>query len=383
MQPKTSTGPNQSQEVRARHYISPLLRAFPVVVGCDPACRYLPCRVIGRGAYSTVWSLQENGAAGKLVVGKLCNLTLLSDANRLYATNEALTMRVCDHPNIIQLFEYYEGHNTILHILEYADAGDLLSQVERRAKDGQPTPNSPVVNGTSKAHTSRHPSARNPDATSAASGPCYYQEQEVLMILAQLSLAVKHLHDRHIMHRDLKTANVMLMRNGLIKLGDFGFSRREEDSVSAKAVTRICGTPFYLAPELWRRQQCDKKADIWSLGVILYELIALAKPFPDSNIVELMHHVLQEDSYDYSPLKRYSAELQDLVHGMLRVNPVERPSIQEILFSPLMQRTGLELLKVNIQRLHSVDPTTAQTIVNEVEALQKAYQDTTGETVVT
>ncbi|KEG12297.1 putative protein kinase [Trypanosoma grayi] len=297
-----------------------------------------------------------DNATGRIVVGKLADLTHMSGQSRNFARTEAVNIANCEHPNIIQLLDTYEANESLLHILEYADAGDLMTQVECRAK---------------------HVDQRNSDNVSNMSKglnrpvPFYYMENEILVILAQLCLAIKYIHDKKIMHRDLKTPNVLLTKSGLIKLGDFGFSRQYDKSLSDDVGRTFCGTPCYLSPELWRRESYSYKADIWSLGVLLYELMTLRKPFPSTNMRDLMQRVLKEGSYDPLPTDRYSQGLCDLCRSMLRVNPQERPSIIEVLATPILLKEGLQYLKTNVPRLRDVDQAVRDRLVREVDAVQR------------
>jgi NIMA (never in mitosis gene a)-related kinase len=90
-------------------------------------------------------------------------------------------------------------------------------------------------------------------------------------------LAIKHCHDKKILHRDLKSQNLFLTKVGILKLGDFGIARVLSDTRS-KART-VIGTPYYLSPEIIRSEGYSFKSDIWSLGVLLYEIAALQVPF--------------------------------------------------------------------------------------------------------
>ena len=88
---------------------------------------------------------------------------------------------------------------------------------------------------------------------------------------------MKHVHDRKILHRDLKAQNIFLTKRGIVKLGDFGIARVLSNTVS-RAKT-VVGTPYYLSPEIIENKPYNFKSDIWSLGVLLYELCSLRPPF--------------------------------------------------------------------------------------------------------
>lgn len=338
--------PNGSNEPH-HHYVNPLVSNFPSVVGPKLPCKYRVRRAIGRGAFSTVWLLINN-ETGETVVGKLSDTTHTSSANRAFALAEVENMRCCHHPNIIALIETYQANQIELYILEYANAGDLQTQVDTRAQ---------------------------PPANTNNGAPIPYREEEVLVIFAQLCLAIRYLHDRRIMHRDLKTPNVLLTRSGLIKLGDFGFSRQYQESVSGEVGNTFCGTPYYLAPELWQRQSYSYKADIWSLGVIIYELLALRKPFQATNLSELMEMVTRQNSFDSLPTERYSPLLIQLVYQMLSVDPNTRPSVTDILSSALFQQKALPLLKINVRRIKNLDDDVQSQLVKDVDAVLANPED--------
>ena len=92
----------------------------------------------------------------------------------------------------------------------------------------------------------------------------------------QMVYGLRSLHDLGIIHRDLKTANVFISKNGLVKLGDMNVSKSADKNGLNYTQT---GTPYYASPEVWRDEPYDFKSDIWSLGCVLYEMITLKPPF--------------------------------------------------------------------------------------------------------
>ncbi len=155
----------------------------------------------------------------------------------------------------------------------------------------------------------------------------HFPEEQVLDWFVQLCLAVKHVHDRKILHRDLKTQNIFLTKVGIIKLGDFGIARVLK-STGELARTAI-GTPYYLSPEICESQPYNNKSDIWSLGCILYEMTTLKHAFEAGNMKGLIMKILR-GSYPPIPAS-YSRELRSLIDSVLRRTPKERPSINTIL----------------------------------------------------
>ena len=149
----------------------------------------------------------------------------------------------------------------------------------------------------------------------------------ILLWFTQIALALKHVHDHKVLHRDLKTQNVFLTKAGAIKLGDFGIAKCLSESIS-KAST-IVGTPYFLAPEIMKGNPYSYEADIWALGVLLYELCSLKPPFVSSNIHGLAIQIVKGI---YSPIPCfYSTELKDLIGRLLIVEPSKRLKIKNIL----------------------------------------------------
>ena len=143
---------------------------------------------------------------------------------------------------------------------------------------------------------------------------------------------MKHVHDRKIIHRDLKGANVFLTKKGVLKIGDFGIAKVLSHTVQ-QARTMV-GTPYYLSPEIVQSKPYNSKTDIWSMGVMLYELCCLRPPF-DAPSIHLLSMKIIRGAYNPIPAT-FSPEIRLLVKQMLDLRPESRPDVNKILNTPLI-----------------------------------------------
>lgn len=146
-------------------------------------------------------------------------------------------------------------------------------------------------------------------------------------------MAIYYLHNQKILHRDLKPQNIFL-RFERIQLGDFGIAKML-DSTQDIATTCI-GTPYYMAPEVFKSKPYSYKSDIWSLGCILYEMCNLRRAFDAQNINALAIKILK-GTFPMI-IATYSKQLRDLIYSMLKVNPNKRPTIVELLNKPFIKK---------------------------------------------
>lgn len=153
----------------------------------------------------------------------------------------------------------------------------------------------------------------------------YISEKEIWTIFIQMVLGLKALHEMKILHRDLKSANVFLYKNSSAKLGDLNVSKLAREGLCYTQT----GTPYYASPEVWKDQPYDMKSDVWSLGCVLYEAIALKPPFRAEDMQGLYKKILK-GAYPRLP-KQFSPELNLLIKALLTVNPNKRPSCEQIL----------------------------------------------------
>ena len=151
--------------------------------------------------------------------------------------------------------------------------------------------------------------------------------------LVQMSLALLYLHERKILHRDMKTQNIFL-KNGKIRLGDFGIAKVLD---STKDFANTCiGTPYYMSPELFKNKPYSYKSDVWGFGCVLYEMCNLRHAFDAQSINGLAVKILRGS---FPPLNTmYSKQLRDLIGKMLQIKPSNRPSIVEVLSKSFVRK---------------------------------------------
>jgi len=142
-------------------------------------------------------------------------------------------------------------------------------------------------------------------------------------------LALEELHEAHVVYRDLKPENLVVNRDGFLKLIDFGLSTDDHKKAASQSLDKICGTPEYIAPEIYREEGYGYEADLWSFGCLLHKFLSGDTPFPQN---EEQEKTRVRVIYAKPQLGRdcFSASAQSLLKQLLRKNPQERPSIEEI-----------------------------------------------------
>jgi NIMA (never in mitosis gene a)-related kinase len=259
---------------------------------------YKIVKLLGEGSFGKAYLAKCDKEDKKYVI-KQVMMDGMTDQEKRETFNEAVILKKLDHPNIIKFKEVFiqRKPNEALNIVtEFADGGDLSQKIEQQKK--KPFP-----------------------------------ESQILDYITQICLALQHIHKKKIIHRDLKSGNVFLMKSGLVKLGDFGIAKGLK-STWEKAKTMV-GTPYYLSPEIINSKPYDSKCDIWALGILLYELMTFKMPF---NAVSLPLLSIKINRGVYQPPPdTYSSEIRDLLKKCLTLDPEERPSIDDILQLPLIK----------------------------------------------
>ena len=251
---------------------------------------------IGDGSYSVVYKVRRK-ADDNIYALKKVNLQKLKEKEKQNALNEVRILASIKSPFVISYKEAFieESDKSLCIVMEYADKGDLYQKIVQFKKSG-----------------------------------CLIEETDVWRIFIQMTRGLKALHDLQILHRDLKSANIFLFSDGSAKIGDCNVSKVVYKGMG----TTQTGTPYYASPEVWNDEPYDNKSDIWSLGCITYEMLALHPPFRAQNMDGLYEKVTKGK---YGKItNRYSSDLAEIVKFLLKVNPKDRPNCGQILKHPLV-----------------------------------------------
>jgi serine/threonine protein kinase len=269
-------------------------------------------RPLGSGASGQVSLVQEKKTGTQYVMKKI-PLDLHDDDARRRTEREVSVLSQLDHPNVVQ-FKLNFNHDDCCHIVMERCEGNLEDLVERcRERRTRAV----VVGAVGKS----------PSSPTSGQGPNHLPPTIIIEWMTELLAAVAFLHSRRIIHRDIKSSNIFLSRKNHLKLGDFGVCKVL--SASGMATNTMVGTPYYLAPEVCDGSDYNEKSDIWSLGVVFYELCALRLPFPGDNLLAVVSSIMGGD------LAKLPAALDKrftkIVSQMLQRDPAKRPSAQQLL----------------------------------------------------
>lgn len=248
-------------------------------------------RTLGRGSFGTVYKVLRQADSERYAL-KTIDTKSMSHRGRQAAVNEISLLASVNNSYVLQFFEAFVHGELLCIVTEFAPCGDLAKRLAQLQLSETLLP-----------------------------------ESVVWSYFIQLCLGLNALHSVNIVHRDLKPANVLLISNHHLKIGDLGISKVLTAS-DGTAKTQ-CGTPAYFSPELWRRQPYNCKTDVWSLGVLLYEMMALRLPFKQAKNVlwGAFPQVLAGEGHPYSALLGESqATLCLLVRNCLRATGVPSTS---------------------------------------------------------
>lgn len=287
---------------------------------------YERLEMIGRGSFGRVFKVKRT-ADGHVLAAKCVTFDGLADAPkesekvRHMAEKESLLLQQLRHPNIVAFHECFmmsslpclSVPDSVCVVMSFCGGGDLHQKIKARADSGD--------------------------------GP--FSEVQVLWWLVQCLLALRHMHERHVLHRDLKTSNIFLSRRrgdpalGLLKLGDFGLARTMQDSF--EMADSCVGTPAFMSPEMLKHQPYGPGSDLWAMGCCLYQMCALKNSFVGVSMANTMEMIVKGT---YPPLQGvcgglqagppFTAGLLEIVDRLLQPDQTRRPPAAELLNLPLL-----------------------------------------------
>ena len=252
-------------------------------MGIHPLIKgYRFMRKLGSTEHSGVYLAERESTHLQVVLKVLRQVP--EDADSMGAFDRFLqeyeTIAEMDHPNIVRIYDLGVSDDHAHIAMEYLDGGDLRNKIE---------------NGSS--------------------------EREAVKYLRQIASALSAVHAKNVLHRDLKPGNVMLRKNGSIALIDFGLAKRArlESAITDKG--EIFGTPYYMSPEQGHGSKVDERSDIYSLGIIFFELLTGEKPFKGGSAMGIIYKHAQAPVPLLPP---HLAKYQSMINMMLAKLPEDR-----------------------------------------------------------
>ena len=255
-------------------------------------------KVIGKGSFGSVYlvrRLEDN----KIYALKTVILDKLNKKEQENSVNEVRILASIQNPFVIGYKEAFwdDNNNTLNIVMEYADDGDLQTKIRKMRHEGG-----------------------------------FFKESLIWEYAIQMIKGIKALHDKKIMHRDLKSANIFLFKkNNICKIGDMNVSKVIKD----KVLLTQTGTPYYASPEVWRDESYSYKSDLWSIGCVIYELCEQHPPFMGKNLDELFEDVCKGKPKRINNI--YSEELWKVIMMLLQTDVEKRADCDTFLNSKIIK----------------------------------------------
>ncbi|CTQ40743.1 Protein tyrosine kinase [Babesia microti strain RI] len=286
---------------------------------------YRHVKFIGKGSYGTMTLARDSD--DNLWVVKKIDLTQLGNREKKLCLTEIEIISNIHHPYIVEYRESFVEDGKLNIVMQYCAGGDLYKYISYQRKRGIPI-----------------------------------KEERIVEWVSQILAAVKFLHQHHILHRDLKSLNILIDSDKRIRICDFGVSKVLKATLDS-AQTMI-GTPYYFSPELIEGHDYNWPSDIWALGCLVYELSTFKTPYDGAKGMKQLCHMIRTKEIPNLP-DYYSDELNALYKSMLAYDYRLRLSASELLATPIIQKK----LKEMLQRVESTlaDGTTfadSNTVVN-------------------
>jgi len=262
-------------------------------------------KAIGKGSFSQVY-LVKRKKDSKIYALKSVYLERLEKKQQESSINEVRILASVQHPNVISYKEAFwdDNTNSLNIVMEYADDGDLYTKIKKMKEQ-----------------------------------KIIFDEKIIWDYSIQIIQGLKALHDKNIMHRDLKSENIFITKNNRCKIGDMNVSK----VLKEKLLNTQTGTPYYASPEVWMNKPYSYKSDLWSIGCVIYEMCELKTPFPGKDMEDLFVNICLNKVERIN--KIYSDELWYIIKKLLEVNVDKRFDCTQFLHNDIVKRKINELKK--------------------------------------
>ncbi|KAI0752103.1 Pkinase-domain-containing protein [Fomes fomentarius] len=258
-----------------------------VVSADDPKALYSKIRKVGQGASGHVYVAKVHATGKKIAIKEM---DLSNQPRKELIVNEILVMKESQHPNIVNFLDaYLVKNNELWVVMEYMEGGALTDIIENNT----------------------------------------LEEDQISSICLETCKGLGHLHSQSIIHRDIKSDNVLLDAQGHVKITDFGFCAKLTDQKSKRAT--MVGTPYWMAPEVVKQKEYGAKVDIWSLGIMAIEMIENEPPYLDEEPLKALYLIATNGTPTLKKPDALSRELKGFLSVCLCVDVKSRATADELL----------------------------------------------------
>ncbi|KAL9058979.1 MAG: hypothetical protein Q9206_001680 [Seirophora lacunosa] len=284
------TGPPQRRPPKQTNGIDIVARLNAICSVGDPMKKYKNLNKIGQGASGGVFTAYEV-ATNRCVAIKQMNLE--QQPKKDLIINEILVMKDSKHKNIVNFMDSYLRQGDLWVIMEYMEGGSLTDVVT------------------------------------------FNMMSEGQIAAMQTLNGLQHLHSKGVIHRDIKSDNILLAMDGNIKLTDFGFCAQINESQNKR--TTMVGTPYWMAPEVVTRKEYGRKVDIWSLGIMAIEMVEGEPPYLTESPIRALYLIATNGTPKIKEEHELSLTFRDFLNFALKVDPEKRASAHDLLRHTFMQ----------------------------------------------